>query len=65
MIRAENEKSFIIQLYPSNYCVYIPAGELWSVDSIEQIEKLYIRNIFSLEGEKETTGKIQWMIGYK
>ena len=65
MIRAENEKSFIIQLFPSNYCVYVPAGELWSVDSIEQIEKLYIRKIFSTGGAEETSGKLQWMIGYK
>ena len=64
MIRAGVDNDFIIQLSPSNYCVHIPAGELWSVDSIDEINKLYIRNIFS-GNEKVTTGKLQWMIGYK
>ena len=64
MIRAGANNDFIIQLSPSNYCVHVPAGELWSVDSIEEINKFYIRNIFS-NGEKVATGKLQWMIGYK
>ena len=64
MIRAGADNDFIIQLSPSNYCVHVPAGELWSVDSIDEINKFYIRNIFS-NGEKVTTGKLQWMIGYK
>ena len=64
MIRAGVNNDFIIQLSPSNYCVHVPAGELWSVDSIDEINKFYIRNIFS-NGEKVTSGKLQWMIGYK
>lgn len=64
MIRAGADNDFIIQLSPSNYCVHVPAGELWSVDSIDEINKFYIRNIFS-NGEKVTNGKLQWMIGYK
>ena len=64
MIRAGNDNDFIIQLSPSNYCVYIPAGELWSVDSINEIDKIYIRNIF-LEDTPVSSGKLQWMIGYK
>lgn len=64
MIRAGADNDFIIQLSPSNYCVHIPAGELWSVDSIDEINKFYIRNIFS-NGTQVTTGKLQWMIGYK
>ena len=64
MIRAGVSNDFIIQLSPSNYCVHIPAGELWSVDSIDEIDKFYIRNIFS-NGAETSTGKLQWMIGYK
>lgn len=74
MIRSGADNDFIIQLSPSNYCVHIPAGELWSVDSIDEINKLYIRNIFETIVDSETnivsttsttTGKLQWMIGYK
>ena len=64
MIRAGASNDFIIQLSPSNYCVHVPAGELWSVDSIDEIDKLYIRKIFS-NSTSVTTGKLQWMIGYK
>lgn len=64
MIRAGTENDFIIQLSPSNYCVHVPAGELWSVDSIDEIDKFYIRNIFSGSTSVDT-GKLQWMIGYK
>ena len=74
MIRAGVDNDFIIQLSPSNYCIHIPAGELWSVDSIDEINKFYIRNIFKTDINPETdeisttsttTGKLQWMIGYK
>ena len=64
MIRAHQNNDVLIQLYPSNYGTYIPAGELWAVDSLDQIEELYVRKIF--QGTTSvTTGKIQWMIGYK
>ena len=64
MIRAGAENDFIIQLSPSKYCVHVPAGELWSVDSIDQIDKFYIKKIFS-GTTSVSTGKLQWMIGYK
>ena len=74
MIRSGASNEFIIQLSPSKYCVHLQAGELWSVDSIEEIDKLYIKNIFQIENDPITqqkvsttvnTGKLQWMIGYK
>lgn len=65
MIRAGYNSDLLIQLEPSGYCVYIPAGEMWSVDFIDEIEKIIIKNIFNLQGSHITTGTIQWMIGYK
>ena len=65
MIRAGYNNDFLIELKPSNYCVYIPAGEMWSVDSIGEIEKFTIKKIFNLDGQEQTSGKIQWMMGYK
>lgn len=65
MIRAHNENDLLVQLYPSQYGTYIPAGELWAVDSLNEIEKIFIRNIFSTTGTQLNSGKIQWMIGYK
>ena len=74
MIRTGVDNDFIIQLSPFKYCVHVPAGELWSVDSIDEIDKFYIRNIFKTIVDPETnvvsttsttTGKLQWMIGYK
>lgn len=65
MIRARYDNDLLIELNPSHYGVYIPANELWSVDSLEGIDKFYIRNIFDLEGNEINTGYIQWMIGYK
>lgn len=66
MIRARYDNDLLIELSPSNYGVYIPANELWSVDSLENIDKIYIRNIFHPKTGKELdTGYIQWMIGYK
>ena len=65
MIRAHEDNSLLLQLYPYNYGVYIPAGELWAVDSIDKVEKIIVRNIFNTNGEPIEEGKIQWMIGYK
>lgn len=66
MIRAHGDNDLLIQLYPSEYGVYIPAGELWSVDSLNEIEKIMIRNIFSATTHTSIeSGKIQWVIGYK
>ena len=65
MIRAEYNNDLLIQLFPSEYCVYIPAGEMWSVDSIGEIEKFVIKKIFNTDGQEQTSGKIQWMMGYK
>lgn len=66
MIRAGYNSDLLIQLEPSGYCVYIPAGEMWSVDSIGEIEKFIIKKIF--DPDTKTTinsGQIQWMMGYK
>ena len=72
MIRARTDNDVLIELSPSNYGVYIPAGELWSVDSLDTIDKFYIRNAFTYQNDNgvlstttSTTCYIQWMIGYK
>ena len=68
MIRAHKSNGLLLQLYPYEYGVYVPAGELWSVDSLDKIEKIIVRNIFDTEGiplASDQKGKIQWMIGYK
>lgn len=69
MIRARYDNDVLIQVTSheegDNYGVYIPANELWSVDSLEGIDKFYIRKIFDLNGKSIDTGYIQWMIGYK
>jgi len=81
MIRAHSSNSLLIELYSTdnnnNYGVFIPAGELWSVDSLFSIEKIIIKEIFIVEkdeqgnvqSERQATnnevGYIQWMIGYK
>lgn len=69
MIRARYDNDLLVQISPYNYGVYIPANELWSVDSLDKIDKIIVRNIFK-HGENDsvtsaTTGYIQWMIGYK
>lgn len=66
MIRAGYESDLLIQLEPSGYCIYIPAGEMWSVDSIGEIEKFIIKKIFDPNNKAAiASGKIQWMMGYK
>ena len=66
MIRAGHDSDLLIQIEPSGYCIYIPAGEMWSVDSIGEIEKIVIKNIFDSELKTPIdSGKIQWMMGYK
>lgn len=66
MIRAGYESDLLIQLEPSGYCIYIPAGEMWSVDSIGEIEKIVIKKIFNPDSKAlVSSGQIQWMMGYK
>lgn len=66
MIRAHESNDLLIQLLPWNYGVYIPADEMWSADSLNNIEGIIIKKIFTKPTLNEATiGKIQWMIGYK
>ena len=65
MIRARYDNDLLVQISPYNYGVYIPANELWSVDSLDKIDKIIVRNIFDTDGNSLSTGYIQWMIGYK
>ena len=66
MIRAGYNSDLLIQLEPSGYCIYIPAGEMWSVDSIGEIEKIVIKKIFNPDSKVlANSGQIQWMVGYK
>ena len=68
MIRAGEGTDLLIELQPSSYCIYIPGGEMWSVDSIGEIESIIIQNIFNSKNKTEITngpGYIQWMMGYK
>lgn len=66
MIRAGYNSDLLIQLEPSGYCIYIPAGEMWSVDSIGEIEKIVIKKIFNPDSKAlVSSGQIQWMMGYK
>ena len=66
MIRAGYNSDLLVQIEPSGYCIYIPAGEMWSVDSIGEIEKFIIKKIFDPESKNPiNSGTIQWMMGYK
>ena len=65
MIRAHANNDLLIQLIPYGSGVYIPAGEMWSVDSLNGIEGIALRRAFDKNGNSLTKGKIQWMIGYK
>ena len=51
---------------PWGYGVYVPADEMWSVDSLDNVEKIIVKKIFQHSTKTDMThGKIQWMIGYK
>lgn len=66
MIRAHEDNDLLVQLMPWGYGVYIPADEMWSVDSLDNVEKIIVKKIFLHSSKAETShGKIQWMIGYK
>lgn len=65
MIRASADNDLLVQLLPWGYGVYIPANELWSVDSMRDVEGIIIKKAFASSNRQETAnGKIQWMIGY-
>lgn len=70
VIRAHSSNDLLVQLMPWGYGVYIPADEMWSVDSLDNVEKIIIKKIFLKDQDYASTdapgaGKIQWMIGYK
>ncbi len=66
MIRAWNDNDLLIDLQPSGYCIYIPGGEMWSVDSIGEIESIIIKSIYNSETKARISqGYLQWMMGYK
>ena len=66
MIRAHESNDLLIQLIPWGYGVYIPANEMWSAESLDNVEGIVVKKIFAKSslGESEV-GRIQWMIGYK
>ena len=66
MIRAHESNDLLIQLLPWGYGVYIPANEMWSAESLNNVEGIIIKKAFALPSLGESSyGKIQWMIGYK
>lgn len=67
MIRAHRDNDILIQILPYNYGVLIPATEMWSVDSLKEIEGITIKQAFNPidSSSINTNCKIQWMIGYK
>lgn len=66
MVRAHGSNDLLIQILPYNYGVFIPAGELWSVDSLSNLQGLTVKKAFSAGTSTSINNpKIQWMIGYK
>lgn len=66
MIRAHESNDLLVQLLPWGYGVYIPANEMWSAESLNDVEGIVIKKAFTLPTLGESVyGKIQWMIGYK
>ena len=66
MIRAHKDNDILVQILPYGYGVLVPAAEMWSVDSINEIEGIVIKKAFDAEESTELSScKIQWMIGYK
>lgn len=64
MIRAHSSNDLLVEILPYEYGVYIPAGEIWSVDSIKEISGFKIKNVFK-NNSSLNEAKVQWMIGYK
>lgn len=66
MIRAHEENDLLVQLLPWGYGVYIPANEMWSAESLDNVEGLIVKKSFAIPTLGESSlAKIQWMIGYK
>ena len=65
MVRAHRDNDILIQIQPYGYGVYIPASEMWSVDSFNEIDSIIVKKIFNDSGQSINSGKLQWMIGYK
>jgi len=66
MIRAHTSNDLLVEILPYGYGVYVPAGEMWSVDSINEISSIKVKKAFSPSNNSEINSpKIQWMIGYK
>jgi len=66
MIRAHISNDLLIEILPYGYGVYIPADEIWSVDSTNDIQGFKIRQAFAPNSSTVVdTPKVQWMIGYK
>ena len=66
MIRAHESNDLLVQLLPWGYGVYIPANEMWSAESLDNIEGIVVKKSFANSTLGESSlAKIQWMIGYK
>lgn len=66
MFRADKSNDLLIQLLPWQSGVYIPADEMWSIESLNNIQGFKLKKAFDSNTSQElTSGKIQWMIGYK
>jgi hypothetical protein len=67
MIRAHSSNDLLLEILPYGYGVYVPSNEMWSVDSINDINGFKIKKAFQPGSSNEITSniKFQWMIGYK
>lgn len=66
MFRADKSNHLLIQLLPWESGIYLPSNEVWSIESLNNIKGFKIKKAFNSNNLNElSSGKIQWMIGYK
>lgn len=62
-IRAHEDNHLLFKMGNYESLLYVPAGEVFSIDGIGQVSKIRLIKSFDLGNQEKTSGKLQWIAG--
>ena len=63
-LRSHEDNHLLFQLGTYGSLQYVPAGEVFSIEGIAEIDRIRLIRSIGLDGRDLSTGKFQWIVGF-
>ena len=63
-LRSHEDNHLLFQLGNYGNLLYVPAGEVFSIEGIAEVNKIRLMRSTGLSGQDLSTGKFQWIVGF-